>query len=72
MLISLENAKTYKTITNLQKALARLGLDNYEGCRYLICRTDDGGWTAVFLVTEYLNKKGGYAGFASQHGFVSV
>ncbi len=69
--ITLENAKGYATEANLNKALERTGLKEY-GCRYLVCRKPDGSWTAVFLVTEWLNKNGGYIGFASQHGFMSV
>ncbi len=70
-IITLENAKGYKTEKTLETALKRMGLDEY-GCRYIVCRKPDGDWTAVFLVTEYLNKHGGYVGFAAQKGFTSV
>lgn len=69
--ITLENAKGYKTEANLTRALERTGLSDYD-CRHIICRKPDGSWTAVFLVTEFLNKRGGYAGFASQYGFMSI
>lgn len=72
MEMNLDSCKGYKTEANLKRALARLGLDDYDGCRYIICRKADGGWTAVFLVGEWIRDRGGYAGFASQHGFVSV
>lgn len=68
--ITIENAKSYSTEANLDKALARLHLTDV--CRYVVCRTPDGRWTAVFLVTEWAAKEGGYVGFASQHGFMSV
>ncbi len=70
--ITLETAKGYASEANLTKALARLGLDDYEGCRYVVARKPDGTWTAIFLVTEWANRKGGYIAFAAQHGFISV
>lgn len=70
--ITLENARGYATEANLVKALDRLGLSDWDGCRYVISRMPDGKWTAIFLVTEWANKRGGYVAFASQHGFVSV
>lgn len=68
--ILLNDVKSYATEANLRKALAKLGLDNWA--RYMVTRTADGRWTAIFMVTEYLNRNGGYAGFASQHGFMSL
>ena len=38
--------KTYKTVANLEKALAKLDLPN--GFRYLECYADNGNVTAVF------------------------
>lgn len=79
--ISFENVKTYATEANLRKALAAKGLDRYSDfdrngnevvCRYMVVRTPDGRWTAVFLTTELLRLCGGYVGFAAQHGFMSV
>lgn len=77
--ITLENAKSYATEANLRKGLVKLGLDELtmgeqHACRYIIARTPDGRWTAIFLVSEFfnVNKTGGYVGFASQHGFMSV
>jgi len=70
--ITLENAKGYKTAKNLQKALERTGLANIDGCRCIVCNKEDGTFTAIFLVSEYMNKNGGYAGFAAEAGFVSV
>lgn len=79
--ITLDAAKSYATEANLHKGLARLGLDAYTStdgkgrehtCRYVVCRTPDGRWTAVFLVGELVMHCGGYVGFASQHGFMSV
>jgi hypothetical protein len=69
--VTLETAKGYATEANLRKALERTGLDTL-GARYIVCRKADGKWTAVFMITEYLNKRGGYVFIASQHGFVSV
>lgn len=80
MNIDLKDCKSYATEANLDKALAKHGLDNYrmeEGhvaCRFIKCRNAEGRWTAVFLVSEYFsrNKTGGYVGFAATHGFMSV
>jgi len=69
--ITLETAKGYATEANLTRALERTGLADC-GCRYIVSRKPDGTWTAIFLVMEFLNKRGGYVGFASQHGFMSV
>jgi hypothetical protein len=77
--ITLENCKSYASEDTLDKALARLGLDNYSDgnripCRYIKCRNAEGRWTAIFLVTEFFraNNTGGYVGFASDYGFMSV
>jgi hypothetical protein len=69
--ISLDTCKGYKTEANLQRALERTGLADHE-CRRIICRKADGTWTAIFMVGEYLNRRGGYACFASQFGFMSI
>lgn len=79
-IIELDNAKSYATRANLEKALTKLGLDDYtngEGqspCRYIVCQNGEGRWTAIFLVSQFfsMNKTGGYVGFASQHGFTSI
>lgn len=70
-IISLDDCKGYASEANLKRALARTELDSI-GCRYIICRKPDGQWTAIFLVSEYLRDRGGYVGFASQHGFMSI
>lgn len=77
--LELDHCKSYATEANLDKALAKLGLDRYGEeneipCRYMKVRNAEGRWTAIFLVTEYFsrNQTGGYVGFASQHGFMSV
>ena len=77
--ITLDNARSYATEAGLMKALKRLGLDNYRtmeddirGCRYIVARTPEGRWTAIFLVCDYITRTGGYVGFASAHGFLSV
>ena len=68
--ITLENCKTYASEANLMKAIERLELDEI---RHIVCRAPDGRWTAIFLVTEWINlRKGCYLGVASQHGFMSV
>lgn len=79
-IITLDDCKSYATVANLEKALERLHLDDYREsdtqtpCRYIVAKTADDRWTAIFLVTEYFNrnKTGGYVGFASQHGFMSI
>lgn len=70
-LITLDNCKGYASEANLNRALERTGLTDHE-CRRIICRKADGSWTAVFLVSGYLRDHGGYIGFASDHGFMSV
>jgi len=78
-ILSIEDCKSYATEENLMKALTRMNLRSYGSadevpCRFIPARTADGRWTAIFLVSEYMsrNKTGGYIGFASQHGFMSV
>lgn len=77
--ITLEDCRGYATEENLRKGLKRLGLDDWREndhavpCRYVICRKPDGKWTAIFMVTEFVNRCGGcYVARASQHGFMSV
>jgi len=78
--LSIEACKSYATEANLDKALNRLGLDSYRcderhvPCRYMKVRNSEGRWTAIFMVSEFFNrnKTGGYIGFASQHGFMSI
>ena len=78
--ITLDNCKDYATEANLMKALDKLGLLEYRQsnnevpCRFIVARTPAGRWTAIFLVGQYFatNKTGGYIGFASQYGFLSV
>ena len=79
--ISIADCKSYASEANLDRALDKLGLAQYVSqdakgrlvvCRYIKCRTPDGRWTAVFLVSEMMNLCGGYVGFAAQHGFMSV
>lgn len=69
--IDISVAKSYASEANLDKALARTGLDSV-GCRYMKVRNAEGRWTAIFLVSEYARHNGGYIGFAAQHGFMSV
>lgn len=69
--ISTDKARTYKTEASLMKALEKKKLDN-TGCRFFVCCNSDGRFTAVFLVTEWMNQEGGYAGLFAQHGFASV
>lgn len=71
MKITLDNCKGYKTEKNLEAALTRTGLDTF-GARWIVCCKTDGTFTAIFLASEWMNRNGGYAGFASQHGFMSV
>ena len=67
--ITLENCRGYASEANLYKGIERFGLTDI---RRVICRKPDGKWTAVFLVSEWLNLNGGYAGIAGQYGFMSV
>jgi hypothetical protein len=79
--ITPENCKSYATEANLDKALEKMGLSDYRddvsnrmSCRYIKCQNGEGRWTAVFMVSEFfnVNKTGGYVGFASRRGFMSV
>jgi hypothetical protein len=77
--LALDECKGYASEANLDRALAKHGLDHYTmghpvPCRYIKCLKSDGKWTAIFLVSEFFrtNKTGGYIGFAGQHGFMSV
>lgn len=67
-----ETTRTYATKANLIKGIEKYGLAEFEDLRYVIVRTESGRWTAVFLISAYLAKHGGYAGIASQFGFLSV
>lgn len=69
--LTLETVTSYASEANLRRALARTGLDTH-GCRYMVVRTPEGRWTAIFMATEWLRANGGYVGFAAQHGFMSV
>ncbi len=77
--LSIDDCKSYATEENLEKGLKRLSLDNVTmgervPCRFMKVRNAEGRWTAIFLVSEFfnVNKTGGYIGFASQHGFMSI
>ena len=78
--ITLDNCKSYATEANLDKALVKNHLAEYRDsddqmpCRYIKCLNSEGRWTAIFMVSEFfqVNKTGGYVGFASQHGFMSI
>lgn len=79
-IISIEDCKSYANEANLDKALAKAGLDNYKfedhqmPCRFIKVCNSAGRWTAIFMASEFfrINKTGGYVSFASQHGFMSV
>lgn len=70
--ITLHACKAYATEANLRKAISKHGLDSVEDLQFIVSLTPAGKWTAIFLVTNYLNKHGGYAGIAGQHGFMSI
>ena len=80
MHLSIDDCRSYATEANLDKAIAKHGLDNWTDstrhgqhtCRYMKVRNSEGRWTAIFLVSEHANLCGGYIGFAAQHGFMSV
>ena len=67
--IKLDKCKSYSSEKNLLSAIERYGLTDI---RHIVCQNGSGRWTAVFLITEWLRENGGYAGHASQHGFMSV
>lgn len=77
--LSIEDCKSYASEKNLDRALVKLNLSSYGSqgevpCRFIKAMNAKGRWTAIFLVTEFMNRNqcGGYVGFASQHGFMSV
>jgi hypothetical protein len=78
--ITVDNARSYSTEANLDKGLAKFGLNearfdpNHTPCRYIKVKNAEGRWTAIFLVSEYfnVNKTGGYLGFAADRGFQCV
>ena len=51
--------RTYGTEANLMKELKKRGYDDPDMPRYIVTRTPEGRWTAIFLVTEWLRKNGG-------------
>lgn len=66
-----ESTKTYATRKNLMKALERCGL--LGECIRFIVVNEDGRWTAIFLVTEWMNQYGqSDATVAARHGFLSI
>lgn len=67
--ISIEEARSYATVENCVKAIEKYNLSHL---RHIICYNSAGRCTVVFLVSEHINKHGGYAGIAARHGFMSV
>jgi hypothetical protein len=66
--ITLETCKAYATQANLEKALAKIGLDRYD---YIECRTAEGKWTAIFSFNQARQRQGEcYVPFAAAHGFM--
>ena len=51
--------RTYGSEANLMKELKKRGYDEVGMPRYVVTRTPEGRWTAIFLVTEWLRKNGG-------------
>lgn len=76
--ITLDNVRSYKSEENLKARLAELGLDKYRASkdqapmRYIVTKTAEDRWTAVFLVSEHFKDGGGYMGVAARHGFMSI
>lgn len=77
-IINIDECRSYASEANLDKALNKMGLDNWQEshqgrpCRYIKVRNSEGRWTAIFMASEHCNAYGGYVAFASQHGFMSV
>ena len=77
--IKFEDVRSYATEANLDKGIAKCGLDNYkmeddtQALRFMKYCTPEGRWTAHFFVSEYFRKNntGGYVFLAGQHGFSS-
>lgn len=68
--ITLENCKAYATQANLEKALQRLHLTDYD---YVECRTAEGKWTAIFSFNLAQSRQGQcYVPFAAVHGFMQI
>jgi hypothetical protein len=67
--ITLDNCKAYATQANLEKGLAKLGLDRYD---YVECRTAEGKWTAIFSFSDAnIRQQESYVCFAAVHGFMT-
>lgn len=67
--ITLENAKGYATEANLMKKVNQIFPRSDTNDRCIICRKPDGKWTAIF---EMDKSEGGYIGYYSMHGFMSI
>ena len=65
----IDDCKSYATEANLLKALERFSLINENP---IVVRNREGRWTAIFSIAQTSMRNGGYLGFASQHGFMTV
>ncbi len=62
--------RSYATEDALLKGLARLGFADH---RYVVVRTVEGKWTAIFPISNITGPQGGgYLGLYSQHGFMTI
>ena len=51
--------RSYGSEANLMRELSKRGYDEAGMPRYIVTRTPEGRWTAIFLVSEWLRKNGG-------------
>jgi len=54
--INLVPSKTYKTMKNLERAIAHIpneDEDSGKWCRYLVCTTEDGRYYPVFIGVDF-------------------
>jgi len=61
--------KSYKTLENLEAALAKMGIADH---RHMVCLTLDGRYTAVFPASSLRERDIHYMGFYSQLGFMTL
>jgi hypothetical protein len=68
-IFQLDNCKSYATEKALMKKLETTGLINMMP---VICCNREGRWTAIFGLDNAMKGQGGYLGFASQYGFLTI
>jgi hypothetical protein len=63
------DVRSYQTAAGLDAGIERHGLGHI---RHIVVKTYDNRWTAIFMLTELLNREGGDATVCARRGFMSV